>query len=109
MKTSFKTLAEFKAAYKAQGLHFFDRKTMQFFNSRIETGLLSGKYFITSESDMRNTERFYNIREIGTIAEGESAGEFTINTIGSFNTLKSKSAAKHYLNGYIQTSKILGE
>ena len=94
MKTTFTTLAEFKKINKAQGNHFFDRKTMSFFNSRIESGLLHGAYFITSESDMRNTERFYNVRSIGMIADGELAGEYTINTVGEFNKLKSLQAAK---------------
>jgi hypothetical protein len=90
METTFKTLAEFKAINKAQGNHFFDRKTMQFFNSRIESGLLHDAYFITSESDMHNTERFYNVRSIGMLENGE----YTINTIGGFNTIKTKEGAK---------------
>lgn len=91
---SFTTLAEVKEVLKKQDSHFFDRKTMSFFNSRIESKLLHGSYFITSESDMRNTERFYNVRSIGMIAEGECAGEITIKTAGEFNTLKTLSQAK---------------
>ncbi len=86
MQNSFKTLAEFKAAYKATGMHFFDTKTKRFFNSRIESGLLKGKYFITSESDMRNENRFFNIREIQP--------DLQIRTIGEFNTLRTKDRAK---------------
>lgn len=89
METTFKTLAEFKAAYKATGMHFFDKGTMKFFNSRIESGLLKGKYFITSESDMRNENRFFNVREIQ-----EDLG---IKTIGEFNTLISKDRAKNLI------------
>ncbi len=97
-----KTLAEFKKVYTG---HFFDRKTMKFFNSRIESGLLKGRYFITSESNMRNTERFYNVREI---TQREN-GEWTINTVSDFNTLKSLSSAKHRLNGLAIINEILGE
>jgi hypothetical protein len=83
---NFKTLAEFKAAYKTTDGHFFDKKTMRFFNSRIESGLLKGKYFITSESDMRNENRFYNVREIQE--------DLSIRTIVEFNKFKSKAQAK---------------
>lgn len=90
MKNQFKTLAEFKAVYKSTGMHFFDRKTMKFFNSRIESGLIKGKYFITSESDMRNENRFFNVREIEY--------DLQIKTVGEFNTLFSKEKAKSLIN-----------
>lgn len=87
----FKTLSEFKTAYMAQGEghHFFDRDTMRFFHSRIESGLLKGKYFITSESDMRNTTRFFNVQMI--------EDNFRINTVAPFNTLTTKERAKDYI------------
>lgn len=58
-------MADFKKEHKADEGHFFDRKTMQFFNSRIESGLLVGGFFITSEQYDENTERFYAVRQIG--------------------------------------------
>lgn len=93
MKT-FNTLAEFKAIIKLQGSHFFDRKTMSFFRSRIESGLLHGSYFITSESDMRDTERFFNVRLIRFI---DGTDEYTIKTVHGFNELKTKEQAKQLI------------
>jgi len=65
--TTFKNFSAFRAAYKATGNHFFDRATMRFFNSRIESGLLNknGKqYFITSECYAQDTPRTYSLRRI---------------------------------------------
>lgn len=93
---NFKTLAEFKAEYNKTGMHFFDRKTMKFFNSRIESGILKGKYFITSESDMNNENRFFNLREIQP--------DLQIRTIGEFNTMKTKEQAKNRLEKHLSNS-----
>jgi hypothetical protein len=63
------------------GYHFFDKETMSFFHSRIETGLLRNKYFITSEmSGWQSTERAYTIRK----AEADGS----IKTIGEFRQYK---------------------
>lgn len=43
------TMKEFKDLNKASGFYFFSDSTMQFFNSLVETELLKGNYFITSE------------------------------------------------------------
>lgn len=64
MTQTFATLAEFKAAHKAAGGHFFSRGAMRFFESRIESGLLKGGYFITSESYGDGSPRFYQVRQI---------------------------------------------
>jgi len=51
----FKTLADVKAANKAAGMHFFDRETLKWWKSRMESGLIRGKYFITSEESFSLT------------------------------------------------------
>lgn len=88
----FKTLAEFKRAHKNDGGHFFDRKTMSFFNSRIETGLLRDEYFITSEQFVSSTgiadKRKYTIRQIDGLQ---------VKTVSDFNTITSLSKAKEIL------------
>lgn len=45
----YKTLADVRAANAAAGFRFFDRGTMKFWNSRIESTLIRGRFFITSE------------------------------------------------------------
>jgi hypothetical protein len=102
MTTTFKTLAEFKAANKAAGNHFFDRKTMNFFNSRIESGLIGGMFFITSESDMRNTERFYNVRRIDN-------GGVSVNTVAKFNTIKYKDTAKRLISRLLKDYPVIAK
>lgn len=82
----FKTLSEFKAAYKATGMHFFDHKTMRFFNTKIESGLLKWKYFITSESKSRDGKRYFKLREINP--------DLSISIVGEFNTCTTKEQAK---------------
>ena len=83
---SFASMSDFRAAYKTTGGHFFDRKTMSFFKSRIESGILKGRFFITSESDFRGMNRFYNLREIQP--------DLSINTIGEFNSATYKGTIK---------------
>lgn len=43
------TMADVRRLHTAAGGHFFDRATMRFFNSRIESSLYQGGYFVTSE------------------------------------------------------------
>ena len=57
------TIAELRAKNEANGYYFFSKKTMKFFRSKIESKILKGKYFITSESNFDDTKRQYSIRE----------------------------------------------
>lgn len=64
----FKSMAEFKAKNAAEGLHFFDRDTMRYWKSRVESSLIGGRYFITSEEKWKfnehaKPERKYTVRE----------------------------------------------
>ena len=59
-----KTMNDVKAFNKEKGFYFFSKATMQFFNSRIETGLLHGGFFITSEQREVFTKRRYLIRKL---------------------------------------------
>lgn len=74
------TLASVKAANRAAGYHFFDRATMRFFRSKIETGLHDGRYFITSEqfesSSGDKAPRMFTIRRAEPDGSIETVGEF---------------------------------
>ena len=59
----FKTLAEVKAANKANGNYWFERSTMRFFNSVIESRLMDGGFFITSERMELTFPKRYTVRE----------------------------------------------
>lgn len=65
--TTFKTLADVRAANQAIGNHWFDRATMRWWKTRIESSLRGGRFFITSEDefciDGRRPRRVYSVRE----------------------------------------------
>ena len=62
----FKTISDLRAANEAAGMCFFSRETMRFWKSRLESSLIGGRYFITSENefalDGRTPERIYCVR-----------------------------------------------
>ena len=73
---AFRNLDEVRRANKAQGLHFFDDLTIQFFNSRIESYLVDGHYFVTSERYDDTTPRLYTLRYAHESGVIETVGEF---------------------------------
>ena len=70
------TISELKRLNKENGGHWFDKASMRFFNSEIESKLYAGKFFITSERMELNDDKRYTIREV---SEG-----YRINTVGKF-------------------------
>ena len=76
----YRDLADFKAQHKAAGGHFFDRGAMQFFNSRVESTLLKGGYFVTSEAYNEDGPRHYAVREVSETDPRD------ITTYGPFDT-----------------------
>ena len=64
-----------------KGQHFFSSDTMKFFNSKIESKLLDGRLFITSEKKCFNDyTRVYSVRRFklknGHIEKVSEFGEF---------------------------------
>lgn len=63
----FKTMSEVRAANRAAGYNWFRKDTMRFWKSKIETGLLKGQYFVSSEDewaiDGRKPKRIYAVRQ----------------------------------------------
>ena len=47
---------------KAAENHFFDKETIDFWGSKIETELINNEFFITSEDNFDRTEKLYSIR-----------------------------------------------
>ncbi len=62
-----KTMADVKAANEAAGYNWFSRDTMKFWKTRIESSLIGGRWFISSEDewcfDGRTPARVYCVRE----------------------------------------------
>jgi hypothetical protein len=59
----FASMAEVKAANRAAGYYWFSPDTMKFFDSRVETGVIGGRFFVTSEIPPDVGRRRYTIRE----------------------------------------------
>ena len=84
-------MTDVKRHNKEVGHHFFSKDTMGFFNSRIESNLIGGKYFVTSEKN-DDWPRLYTIREYD-----KTTGR--ISTHGDFQQYKTLRAAFEGVRG----------
>ena len=93
----FRTITEIKDKNKESGYSFFEKDTMNFFNSKIHRGVYGGMYFITSEqfvSSRGHTEpRMYTIRK----AHPDGA----IDTVDSFQQFDSLAEAKRHIKLFL--------
>jgi len=82
------SVSDVRRKNEEKGFHFFDRGSMKFFNSRVETtgDLIKNKYFITSEQFDYNSPRQYSIRKFNPTTAG-------IDTVSEFGGFKSKQDA----------------
>lgn len=71
-----KTISELKAVNKANGMFWFSPNTMQFWRTRIHSGIRKGKYFISSEDNFRRDRRLFSIRTFNDKGEIDTVGEF---------------------------------
>ena len=66
------TVADIRAANAEAGFHFFDRKTLRFFSTKVEsiayTGA-GGTYFVTSEQMDPSTARMFTVRYFNPISK----------------------------------------
>lgn len=65
------------------GNYFFDKETMEFWDSKIEYGMTSDDLFITSEKNFDDTKRLYSVREYNWEKHDVKTISFQ-----KFNTLK---------------------
>ncbi len=84
-------ISEVKAIVKSNGSHFFDKDTMKYWGTRIETSVFKNGCFVTSENDFSETKRLYTVRRFN----GKS-----IVTIGDFQQYKTKEAAREAARTY---------
>lgn len=82
---TYRTMDDVIAANRAIGNHWFDASTMRFFKTRIESGLVAGKRFITSEKGPDEVRRY-------TVREAQPDG--TIDTVGEFQQYRTRDAAR---------------
>lgn len=101
MEISFNSSKEFKKKYKGQ---FFDADQNKIFTGKAETGLINGKYFISSGQDFDGAY----IYDVCQISLGNDANQF-VTYVKRLRTLtgrfRSKKAAKYYLQLILITDK----
>lgn len=79
--------------YKKGYGHFFDKETMRFWESRIESELFTNRCFVTSENNFNDTARFYTVRRFSE--------EYTkVETIGEFNKIVDYAEAVKFAMDY---------
>lgn len=69
-----RTISELRALAKENGSHWFDASSMRFFGTKIESDVVRGNYFVTSEQPPHGPRKFTlrsfdNEARIGTIGE----------------------------------------
>ena len=79
------TISEVKSIVTANGGYFFNKDTMNFFGTKIETSVFKNGCFVTSEDNYDKTKRLYTVRRFN----GKS-----IDTIGDFQQYKTKESAR---------------
>lgn len=92
----FTSIPAVKAAFNAAGNFWFGRSTMRFFNTKIESSLIGGRYFITSERYEIEEPKLFNIRKVVR----ESDGRLDIETVGEHMTYTTKQQALNALEEY---------
>jgi hypothetical protein len=90
----FNSISEIREANKAINNHWFDRKTMSFFNTRIETAVLKGRFFVTSEKT-----GFASSSRKCTLRMAKEDG--SIKTIGEFGQFYDVASAKDFLSFHL--------
>ena len=99
---SFTRIAEVKRANAAAGEHFFEPAEMAFFRSRIESELVDGRWFVTSEQmpeGLRESPlgpRRYTVRLVRR--------DGTIGTVGEFQGFDSAGDALAHIAELRRTS-----
>ncbi len=97
---SFKTIAEVRAANKAAGHHFFERSTMRFFDSAVESALYGGRFFVTSEKGpVAESVRRYTVRE--AFPDGK------VSTSGAFQAYRTLEDAREALRRLFEITQFL--
>lgn len=84
-------ISEVKAITQSNGYHFFDKNTMNYWGTRIETSVFANGCYVTSEDDFSKTKRLYTVRRFN----GKS-----IDTIGEFQQYRTKVAARDAARAY---------
>lgn len=70
------SIAEVQEANAALGQYWFSPDTMRFFSSRVESGIVAGRYFVSSEQQDDDYPRLYTVRAVDDQAGVVTVGDF---------------------------------
>lgn len=88
------TIADIKQKLRLGGNHFFDRDTMRWFGSRVESSLYKNNTFITSEyTGFERTKRAYTVRYY-------DEAKNTVVDVSGFGAFPTKDAAREFAKNY---------
>lgn len=83
-KRAVSSIADLRRLNEQNGGCWFEPATMRFFGTRIESGIIRGRYFITSEQPPHGSRKF-------SVRSFDESGD--VDTVGEFCSLPSKAAA----------------
>ena len=92
----FTSIPAVKTAFKSAGSFWFSPGAMRFFNTKIESPLIAGRYFITSERYEIGEPKLFNVRMI--VRHNDAT--LDIETIGEHMTYTSQQEAMNALEEY---------
>lgn len=72
---TFRDMEEVRQANREAGDFWFSPDTLRFFNSVVESDLIDGRYFVTSEQGP-DMPRKFSVREVREDATVQTVGEF---------------------------------
>lgn len=90
------SIAELKALNAKNGGCWFEPSTMRFFRTKIESGIIGGRYFITSEQQDDDRPRNYTVRSFDT--------DGSIDTVGKFHEHHTKADAMDALREHLKAT-----
>lgn len=88
------TISEMKTTQKENGLHWFSKPSMNFFNTKIETAA-KDNHFITSEYMENVSNKKYTIRQF-------KANNNAVDTIGDYQQYATLKEAKQALKNLMK-------
>lgn len=95
---SFTSMPAVRAAFSSAGSFWFSPGAMRFFNTKIESSLIGGRYFVTSERYETGSPKRFNIRKV--IRNMENTPSLDIETVGEHMTYTTKQQALNALEEY---------
>jgi hypothetical protein len=96
----FASMTEVKAAFDNEGNNWFSPNTMKWWRCKVESDLIGGRLFITSEQREPDTERKFSVRKVTRT----KAGSLSVDTVGEFHGHETLASARAALDEALAAS-----